>query len=100
MDHKARDRFWSKVDRRADDECWPWRGGFGTSGAPVFSLDRSQVSGRAVMWELAHGRKPEHRLTTSCGCQECVNPAHLAEIGVDAVCGPGRYVVLMDTGKE
>ncbi len=74
-------RFWSKVDRRGDGECWPWK------GANVGKLGY----GRAFLDDMA--RVYAHRLSLlidgraftddapdalhSCDNPVCVNPAHL-----------------------
>lgn len=66
------DRFWSKVDRRGDDECWPWTGckdrdGYGrltTWSAGVHRVHR-------LAYVLTHG----HALDGLCVCHRCDNPA-------------------------
>lgn len=71
-------RFWSKVDRRGDDECWPFSDlrsdigygfiwdGFRTVGAHCFSL--ALIGKRA-----APGQHVDHL----CRNPACVNPSHL-----------------------
>jgi len=73
-------RFWSKVDRRGSDECWPWRGGRDTSGYGVFYFrnegGKSQ-SIKAHRWLLGHLRgKPLILKPTGLedGCHRCDNP--------------------------
>ena len=72
-------RFWSKVDKRGPDECWPWLGskhkrdgrGYwkypGGSVAPRFSLT------------LAEGPPPDKSMHACHKCDNppCVNPDHL-----------------------
>jgi hypothetical protein len=48
-------RFWSKVDRRGDDECWPWldKPGTGPShGYGVFGIGQKVV--KAHVWAYEH----------------------------------------------
>jgi hypothetical protein len=72
------ERLWSKVDRRGDEECWPWIGGL-SHGKPNMNIDRTSVSPRKVAWELTHGERPpkERHVEVSCGNSMCMNPAHL-----------------------
>lgn len=34
----AEERFWSKVDKNGDDQCWLWMGGKTTKGYGTFML--------------------------------------------------------------
>ena len=78
MDEKTLARFWSKVDRRGTDECWPWTAGK-TCGYGVFSpAHHSQRRAHRVAFELVNGQIPDglfvcHR----CNNPPCCNPAHL-----------------------
>jgi transposase-like protein len=45
-------RFWSKVDRGADDECWPWTGSLNGGGYGIFSAG-DRIFG-AHRWAYEH----------------------------------------------
>jgi hypothetical protein len=76
------DRFWSKVNRRSPDECWPW-----TASRDLYGYGRIWVGGGSettlkahrVAWELAAGEPVPTGLWVlhTCDNPGCVNPAHL-----------------------
>ncbi len=72
---KTAEKFWNKVDRRGDDECWEWTAGKTGAGYGAFYYNRKQVLASRVAWELEHGPVPsgEHYGTT-CVCHICDNP--------------------------
>lgn len=75
-------QFWSKVDRRAPDECWPWiakarnKHGYG-----VMRLrgERRNVKASRYAWILTHGEIASRALQVchKCDNPSCCNPAHL-----------------------
>ncbi|WP_165608906.1 HNH endonuclease signature motif containing protein [Mycolicibacterium fortuitum] len=80
------ERYWSKVDRGGDGECWLWTGNtvreYGTIHAG-YTADRKKVVVKAhrLGWELANGRSPgEFVVRHRCDTPRCQNPVHL-EIG-------------------
>src|SRR5574341_1800958 len=78
------DRFWSKVDRRGPDECWPWMTSLMTSGYGQFFTHtddhrRTRLTGSHRMaWVLSFGPIPEgQNACHRCDFKLCCNPRHL-----------------------
>lgn len=73
-----RERFWAKVQRNGETECWPWSGSKKGPGYGSFGMDgRTWIASR-VAWVFTFGQIPKgmdvlHR----CDNPPCVNPAHL-----------------------
>lgn len=82
----AAQRFWMKVDRRGENECWPWRLKPHASGYGQFKHEGGCYKAHRVAYALtfggiewgtgrsgARGALVLHR----CDNRRCCNPAHL-----------------------
>lgn len=73
------ERFWSKVDKRGADECWPWMGATQSKGYGQFSYGGRPRLATHIAWLLSRGELPGagQCVCHSCDVPRCVNPAHL-----------------------
>lgn len=74
----APERFWAKVERRGDTECWQWTAALGR-GYGQFSSDHGRViMAHRYSFILRYGAIPDgQELRHRCGNRGCVNPDHL-----------------------
>lgn len=79
MDEAFVRRFWLKVDRRNDEDCWPWRAGCFHSGYGAFFWPGHRPGGaHRFSYELHVGPIPKGMVIMhKCDNRPCVNPAHL-----------------------
>lgn len=71
-------RFWSKVDKRGQDECWLWTSGTNLGGYGRGWCRGKTVAAHRVAWSLTNGPVQDglfvlHR----CDVRLCCNPDHL-----------------------
>lgn len=72
------DRFWEKVDRRSDHECWPWIGGCFADGYGAISVEGKPRRAPRVSFELSNVYlPPKSMIRHKCDNKKCVNPSHL-----------------------
>lgn len=71
------ERFWAKVQKRAEHECWPWLGcvakpqGYGRAGKRGYA--------HRLAYEIVHGPIPDGlEVRHACDNRICCNPAHLS----------------------
>lgn len=71
-------RFWSMVDRRGDDECWPWTGLHTRGDYAHFTVGGKRVSAHRWAYERFVGPIPEglsldHVAAKGCVRHDCTN---------------------------
>lgn len=100
------DRFWSKVDTRGPDDCWPWlactASGYGKFGvrypvtvsAHVFAyhLIVGRVPDGKVLDHACHNSDPTCAGGPTCQHRRCCNPAHMVpkSIAENALASPAH----------
>lgn len=73
-------RFWSKVDRRGQDDCWEWTAHISGHGYGMFSWRHGiNIGAHCAAWMLMHGESIPHgmQICHSCSNPLCCNPSHL-----------------------
>jgi hypothetical protein len=73
------EKFWSKVNKRGADECWPWTHGKDTNGYGVFHIRNKQISSHRVafMWANKLTHTPTLYTLHTCDNRACCNPKHM-----------------------
>lgn len=75
------ERFWTKVDRRGPDECWPWLDSTAPRGYGRFWDGHRQQQAHRAAYELLVGPIPDGlQIDHLCRNRGCVNPAHLEPV--------------------
>lgn len=104
-----KDRFWAKVDRRGDNECWEWKGQI-AGGYGKFRSHVGQLAHR-YSWVIHNREFKEHEtydnkyvIMHSCDNSKCVNPKHLS-LGTSKLNAKdrdqkGRHVFIPRLGED
>lgn len=74
------ERFWEKVDKKGDDDCWEWLGAFNTGNCPIFCYTQNKmVQAHRYAYELVFGETIDRGVFANKICKNfrCVNPHHL-----------------------
>lgn len=76
-------RFWSKVEKRGEDECWPWKAHLTSKGYGELYYgggdNAVNIQGHQASWLLHGGTLPTWPMVLDHTCRErtCTNPKHL-----------------------
>ena len=86
-------RFWSKVDQRGPDDCWPWTAGQNSQGyggfhpAPGVTVLAHRWAYEDAVGPIPEGQHVDHTCHNDAGCPPgpcehrlCCNPAHLEPV--------------------
>lgn len=76
------ERFWAKVEKRGDDDCWLWIGKTNAKGYGNFDWTRmkgaQRIAHRFAYQQATGSRIPDGLMVLhSCDTPACCNPAHL-----------------------
>jgi hypothetical protein len=89
-----RERFLSKIDRRSQNECWPWLGTILNTGYGQFVARGRKFMAHRYSYEVHVGPIPDgltidHVAAWGCTRLDCVNPSHLEPVtmGVNVLRG-------------
>jgi hypothetical protein len=74
---RDRERFWSRVDVREPDECWPWDAGKTSAGYGAMLVSGVSVLAHRVAFFLENGSWPEPCGLHTCDHPWCVNPRNI-----------------------
>jgi len=72
------EEFWSKVDKKGEDECWEWKGGKFIQGYGAYCRNCKTVKSHRVSYEITYGSIPKNMCVLhKCDNPSCCNPKHL-----------------------
>jgi hypothetical protein len=75
----AAERFWAKVDKRGEDECWEWKAARSKANYGSFDGCFGTAAAHRIAWMLANNAEvpPGMVMMHLCDNPPCCNPKHL-----------------------
>jgi len=81
IDEKTVRRFWSRVDRRGEEECWHWSGPLNGKGYGQVQVNGTTTGVHRLSYMIHKGDiAPGLVIDHQCRTRNCVNPAHLRAV--------------------
>ena len=77
----VKQRFWSYVDIRGPNECWPWKKGRELSGYGKFNLGDKIERSHRISWMISNNQDLVNGdcIMHKCDNAVCCNPNHLSK---------------------
>ncbi len=71
------ERFWSHVDKRSPDECWPWTGSLKSGGRGKIEINGRTILPARLAFFIQRGYDPHPlQVCHTCDNPPCCNGAH------------------------